>query len=164
MARALPTSAVLAAAEATAGCVAEAFGVPREALLGRTRRPEAAIPRMACYLLLRERFGLSWAAIGEAMRRDPATVIHGVGRCRQLARHSAALRGSLDASLAGLRATRVSQDWQPRAARFVLGFVDGRPVDADDAFRRPTDRCAQAGCGLTRAEHHAGHAASRAAA
>lgn len=164
MAQALPTSAVVAATEAASRCVSDAFGVSSEALLGRTRRPGVAVPRMALYLLLRDRFGLSWAAIGGAVRRDHATVIHGVRRCRALATHSPAIGDAMKAATAALLASATFQDWQPRAARFVLGYVDGRPVDAEEPFRRPADRCAQAGCGVPRAEHGSGHASAKVAA
>jgi hypothetical protein len=64
--------------------VASEFGLTSEQLIAKGRRECVSIPRQMAMALLRERFNLSYQAIGEVLKRDHGTVMNGCKRIANL--------------------------------------------------------------------------------
>jgi chromosomal replication initiator protein len=85
---------------------ADQFGVSREALRGRSRRPEVATARHVAMYLAHELSGQNYSQIAREMRRDPSTVLHAVNRMSLQLGTDADLRGAVDNLRTHLRPTR----------------------------------------------------------
>ena len=62
---------------------AKAVRIPRQAILGKSRKREISDAREVCYLLLHES-GLCYYTVGRICGRTHATVISGIKRVKQL--------------------------------------------------------------------------------
>jgi chromosomal replication initiator protein len=85
---------------------ASQFGVSREALSGRSRRPDVATARHVAMYLAHELSGRNYSQIAREMRRDPSTVLHAVNRMSLQLGSDPELRGAVDKLRTDLRPTR----------------------------------------------------------
>ena len=84
--------------------VAEHYGMTRDQLLAKNRRPTTAQPRQVAMLLTRLLTGMSYPAIGREFKRDHSSVMHGCAlieeelkECLVLQRDMGAIRQRLSA-------------------------------------------------------------------
>jgi chromosomal replication initiator protein len=82
------------------------FGVSREALRGRSRRPDVAAARHVAMYLAHELSGQNYSQIAREMQRDPSTVLHAVNRVSLQLGSDPGLRGAVDNLRIHLRPTR----------------------------------------------------------
>lgn len=95
--------AALIAPRAIIGVVAEHYGLTREQLLSKSRKPTLSQPRQVAMLMVRILTGLSYPAIGREFRRDHSSVMYGCSiieeelkECLILQRSIAAIRQRLN--------------------------------------------------------------------
>lgn len=82
--------------------VAEHYGMTRDQMLAKTRKPSFTQPRQVAMLLTRLNTGMSYPAIGREFKRDHSSVMHGcevieeeLTACLVLQRDVAAIRQRL---------------------------------------------------------------------
>jgi chromosomal replication initiator protein len=77
--------------------VGEHYGLTREQLLSKSRKPTLAQPRQVAMLLVRIITGMSYPAIGREFQRDHSSVMHGCGIIEEELTECLILQGAVEA-------------------------------------------------------------------